>query len=1021
MKRLACLLLLFVLVPASVWAAGVGKISGTVTDAVSGEAIPGAAVMIIGTTMGASAGVDGEFFILNVPVGVYDLKIASLGYETMNVRRVEVVADGTYEMKAKLTQSVIQGQEVTIMAAPDVIRRDQASTIKSLGSSEISQLPVTTYRDALSTTAGAVGKNENMHIRGGRRDEILYLVDGLPVKDQQFQQRALDVPSSAIGEVQVLTAGFNAEYGEAQSAVVNLVVKEGDPEYHGRIEHVMDFASGADPLAVSSDPSASNFRPYQHYQDYDYTEGSISGPEPFTQKLLPKLGVRIPGEAYIFGSGTAWGRNTNSRGVWINTDRYYRHQLSDLLGMDVRKNQAYVNSVMKLTYAPVKQYKFTVGWNQAERWENPYWFRLSRRFPDDFTLAEQTLGMHALSGIQPYASDAESFANLFGKDDDQDGRVDEEALNWQDDDGDGLVDEDLQYYSYNANDHTRADRTRDQQYYATFNHTLSSRTFYTIRFGAYRTNRDLAGGNKAPNQYGLQPEAWVDLPDEEGVKNNRYDVGEPFTDRDGDGMYDSGNPGNQYPDVNGFHIAGDGLGGNYQQLVPDWASFESTTLTLKADLTSQMHKRHLFKAGAEYGYRNVAAEDRPYTTITNRGEGIYTDVYRYYPNTAAAYVQDKMEYRDIIATAGLRMDYFNISGSALDRRLFDDGAQNYYYYDKPIKGGSAYWSPRLGVAYSVTDRDVFHFNYGYFYQRGRDDYYFTGVNQLQTGGTPVLGNPGLKPQKTIAYELGVRHQFATDFLLDIGTYYKDIDNLIQSGSVNRQRQEDGLPVFQGVNFSQYYNIDYGSVRGFEFNVTKSYSANFSGRLTYTLAWANAKNSYDIGSDEARDPNYIRPKKENPVAWDRRHQVVADLGFHNPLKGAPFTAEWLRTGWQVNVLSQALSGLPYTPTGLSGSEIPDQQNTLHTPWTYQTDLNVARLFRYAGLNWSLLLQVRNVFDALNVVGWDANNYTIDTYLDGKPGYVNDSNSPNYGYAPKSGSNPDAWDERRLVRAGLAVEF
>ncbi|MBI5059673.1 TonB-dependent receptor [candidate division KSB1 bacterium] len=1003
MKRLTCLLLLIVLVPAAVWAAGVGKISGTVTDAGSGDPIPGAAVMVVGSTMGASSSVDGEFFILNVPVGTFDLKITSLGYETLNIQGVEVVADGTYELTATLTQSVIQGKEVTIVAAPDVLKRDHAATIKSLGSTEITELPVTTYRDALATTAGAVGKNENIHVRGGRRDEILYLIDGLPAKDQQFQQRAMDVPTAAIGEVQVLTAGFNAEYGEAQSAVVNLIVKEGDPQYHGRIEHVNDFAGG------------------EHYQDYDYSEGSVSGPEPLTQKLLPRLGVTIPGEAFLFGSGTVWGRNTNLRGTWIDSDRYYRHQVTDLLGMDVRKNQSYVNSVLKLTYVPQPKYKFTFGWNQAQRWENPYWYRLSRSFPDDFSLDEQSLGMHALSGIQPYASDAESFANLFDIDDDADGRVDEEALNWQDDDGDGLVDEDLQYYSYNANDHTRADQTQDQQYYATFNHNLSSKTYYTLRLGGYRTDRTLAGGNKGPNEYGERPEAWVDLPDAEGNGNGRYDIGEPFTDRDGDGLYDSGNPGNQYPDVYGFHIAGDGLGGNYQQLVPDWASFESTTLTWKSDLTSQVNNRHLMKAGLEYSYRNVASEDRPYPTIANDGAGIYTDVYRYYPNSAAFYAQDKMEYRDVIATAGLRMDYFKISGKTLDDRRFDEGEQNYYYYDKPIEGGSAYWSPRLGIAYSVTDRDVFHFNYGYFYQRGRDDYYFTGVNQLQTGGTPILGNPGLKPQKTIAYELGVRHQFATDFLLDIGSYYKDIDNLIQSGSVNRQRQEDGQPVFQGVNFSQYYNIDYGSVRGFEFNVSKSYSANLSGRMTYTLAWANAKNSYDIGSDEARDPNYVRPKKENPVAWDRRHQMVANVGLHYPLKGAPFSADWLRTGWQINVLSQALSGLPYTPTGLTGEEIPDQQFTEHTPWVYTTDLNIARAFRYGGLNWSLLLEVRNVFNALNVVGWDANTFTIDTYLDGKPGYVNDSNSPNYGYSPRSGANPDAWDERRLVRAGLAVEF
>ncbi len=146
---------------------------------------------------------------------------------------------------------------------------------------------------------------------------MLYLVDGMQVKDPQFQTRSLDVAQGSISEMQVLTAGFDAEYGEAQSAVVNLVIKEGDPVYHGRIEQQSDFKS---------------LEGGNHYQDYDYTEGSLSGPEPVTMKLLPKLGVRIPGTMSFFGSGTAWGRNATGTGVWVNTDRWYRHQVTDLFG-----------------------------------------------------------------------------------------------------------------------------------------------------------------------------------------------------------------------------------------------------------------------------------------------------------------------------------------------------------------------------------------------------------------------------------------------------------------------------------------------------------------------------------------------------------------------------------------------------------------------------------------------------------------------------------------------------------------
>ncbi len=997
---------LALIVPVVLFAGDGGKISGVVLDAASREPIPSVNIQVEGTNAGATTDLNGEFFILNVPIGTFDLKVTSLGYETQRITGVIVRGEMTSEVKIALKEAVIQGQEVTIEAKVDVVRKDQPSTLKSLTTAEIEALPVTNYRDAVAVTAGAVGERDNLHIRGGRRDEVMYLVDGIPVKDQQFQRRALDVPQSAINELQILTAGFSAEYGESQSAVVDLTVKEGAPEYNGRIEHVSDFSG------------------LKNYQDYDYTEATFSGPEPITQQLLPRLGARIPGDMYLFTSGVMTGKNTNDNGVWIDSDRWYRHPMTDFIGWDVRKNYASSNSSMKVTYLPAEKHKITAGWNQSQRWENPYWFRLSRTYPNDFSLDQQQLGIWNLASIVRTTSDARNFDNLFGQDDDRDARTDEEALNGADDDGDGLIDEDLQYYTYNANNHTRTDRVRDQLFYTTYTNNLNAKTFFTLRLGAYRATRTLAGGNKSYSEYGLASEPFVDLPDATGFKNGRYDIGEPFTDQDGDGMHDINNPANDYPDIYGFHIAGDGLAGNFQQLVPDWAYFESTNFTLRSELNSQVHPRHLIKSGLEYDYRNVAAEDRPYTSVDRPYETEYVDVYRYYPNAAAAFLQDKMEFRDITVNAGLRMDYYNVPGSVLQDRQYDIRGPNrgYFYYEKPPKNGRTYMSPRLGVAYSVSERDVFHFNYGYFYQRGRDDYYFTQVNQLIIGGTPVQGNPGLKPQKTIAYELGVRHQFGIDFLLDVGAYYKDINDLIQSGSVNKQRYEDGLDPFVGENPSQYYNIDYGSVRGFEFNLSKSYASHFAGRATYTLAWASARNAYDRGSDEARDPSFVRTAKENPVGWDRRHQIVLNLGYKLPLKGSPWSTAWLRSGWQVNVLMQSLSGLPYTPTAdpQGGEEIPGQDFSKRSSWTHVTDLNLGRNFRFGGLNWTFLAEVRNLFDRQNVLGWDANQYTIDTYS-GTPGYINDPTSPNRGDSPVSGANPDAFDERRLVRAGLAVEF
>jgi outer membrane receptor protein involved in Fe transport len=997
----------------ALWAANTGKIAGSVVDVATKEPIPGAAVQVVGTTAGAATDINGEYFILNLPVGRYDLKVSCVGYETQNITGVDVLADQTYALDLALKETVLQGQEVTVVAERDVVKRDVPATVRSVTSAEMTQLPVTTYRDALARTAGVVGQANNLHIRGGRNDEILFLVDGMVVKDPQFATRSLDVTQDAIGEMQVLTAGFSAEYGEAQSAVVNLVVREGDPEYHGRVQHSMDFQG------------------VKHYQDYDLTEGALSGPEPITQKLLPRLGLRIPGAMTFYAAGTAWGRNTNDHGVWMETDRWYRHQITDLFDLDVRKNEAYVNSNLKLTYSPDPKYKFSLAWNQSESWLNPFSFRLSRRFPDDYTLEEQSIAIHNLAAIQGFLTNASDFPNLFNVDDDHDGRTDEEALNWQDDDGDGRIDEDLQPYEYNGNDHVRLDRVRDQQFALTFNHNVNPKTFYTIRASAYSAQRTRAGENKPASAYGLASEPFIDLPDANGDYNQHYDAGEPFTDLDGDGMYDFNNPNNAYPAVNGWAIAGDGLAGLTGQLVPSWALYESQTFTLRADLTSQVTPRHMLKGGLEYNYYNTASEERPYPTINNRGTGIYTDVYRFYPGWGAAYLQDKMEYRDITVNAGLRVDYWKIGGSSVYHPVAEQpNMQNYVDYRPPDRSGDWYLSPRLGIAYSVTENDVFHFNYGYFYERGQQDYYFTGVNQLQTGGTPIIGNPGLEPMKTIAYELGVRHQFAGDFLLDMSTYYKDIQNWINTAAQNQLYWDLYRQLIVGSNAAIYYNADFASVRGFEFNLSKDYGSHLSGRVTYTLAWATGKNSYDIRSDVTRQ-NYVEPRREAPLAWDRRHQIVLNLGYHAPVEGRAFTTKWLQSGWTVNVLSQALSGLPYTPTYANGTNVSGQEFARRSPWSYTTDLNISRAFRAAKLTWRVLLEVRNLFDAQNVLGWDVNqvgnnNNTIDTYVgaNGRPGYVNDNASPNYwgpNQTPRGPANPDAWDARRLLRAGLAVEF
>ncbi len=303
------------------WAQGTGKLAGTVVDASTNDPIPGANITVEGTIRGATTNVDGEFFVLNLPIGTYTVKVTTIGFETQNVTGVTIASEQTTELNIRLKETVLEGQEVTITAERDVVKRDVASTVRTVDTREITELPVTQFSDALARQAGVVGSGTNLHIRGGRRDEILFLVDGMSVRDPQFQRRYLQVPKAAIGEMQVMTAGFSAEYGEAQSAVVNLVTRDGDRKYTGHVEHVMDLDGFGNGKFSDLGNSVAGDLPHQPddrkngYQNYDYTEMSISGPEPITDRLLPQLGVEVPGFTSIFASGTFWSRNANEFGT----------------------------------------------------------------------------------------------------------------------------------------------------------------------------------------------------------------------------------------------------------------------------------------------------------------------------------------------------------------------------------------------------------------------------------------------------------------------------------------------------------------------------------------------------------------------------------------------------------------------------------------------------------------------------------------------------------------------------------
>jgi len=121
-----------------------------------------------------------------------------------------------------------------------------------------------------------------------------------------------------------------------------------------------------------------------------------------------------------------------------------------------------------------------------------------------------------------------------------------------------------------------------------------------------------------------------------------------------------------------------------------------------------------------------------------------------------------------------------------------------------------------------------------------------------------------------------------------------------------------------------------------------------------------------------------------------------------------------------------SGLPYSPTDASGTLIEGQYMTKRTDWTHTADLNVVKYFQIGKFRPSIWIEVYNLFDRQNILAVDDNYGRVgapnayDDYT-GVPGWVNDATSPNYSQKPFAGPNPSAWDNPRIIRAGLGIDF
>lgn len=260
--RQAVSLNFIILLVISLWlspvpAQSVGKLAGFVTSAETGEGLPGANVVVVGTKMGAAADENGEYFILNVPPGKYELRAIMIGFETMRVVDVIVNSGKTTRIDFALSTEVFETAEVVVVAQRPEVERDKTSTSAIVRFDEVQSLPgVRDIGDVLNLTSDVV----DGHFRGGREGEEYYTLQGMGIVNPLDRSSAFLPIMSGVEEVEVITSGFGAQYGNAQSGVVNISMKEGSRQsWQTRIESRMR-APGRKHFGPSAfDPNANDY------------------------------------------------------------------------------------------------------------------------------------------------------------------------------------------------------------------------------------------------------------------------------------------------------------------------------------------------------------------------------------------------------------------------------------------------------------------------------------------------------------------------------------------------------------------------------------------------------------------------------------------------------------------------------------------------------------------------------------------------------------------------------------------
>ena len=820
LPALALLVALAGVLPAETAAAQTGQLSGVVRDGDTGELLPGASVRIEETGRGAATNLDGEYRIIGVRPGSYSLVASFVGYTPTRIEGVRVNVDLTTTTDFELRGETFgDGEEVVVRADANLVRRDLTSSEFRVTSETIANLPVQEIGDVLQTQAGITTSGDGIHIRGGRSKEVAYYVDGVRVTDAYDGSRAVQIENAGIEELQVIAGTYNAEYGQANSGIINVVTKDPGTEIEGSFEaysgsYVVTGSGGADALRGANVGAYDRLGqlPYIGVDPYSYLDvnptqytnlqGSLSLP------ILPgRLGVfglvrQFRNEGWLYGA-----RNFNIDGTPGDS------ALVPMNGFEKLSGQATIKA--KLTGASNLTLTTLASTTVGDVGSDYFGFRQNpdgqRRYRDD--------GLSASLVYQQTLS-ARAFFTLSGS----------------------------TFYKRNE---TAAFDTIEEYNNNTF--LLDTPDFVATAFdpatGAATDSvavltgpgRFLRGGvsldrfERQTQSYALKGDLTWQALDEHLIKTG-FEVRQDDIFLESFGLTQS--PTN--PD---------------ELIVPD----ETTNAFQRIDGVRPLTVSGYIQDKAEYDQFVINAGLRV-DYFDSNGQ-IPAD-----PEDPNVFNPQRLinRYNDLNGNGQIdpeEVDETNLT--TLQQRL------EYFYTDAEPK---VQISPRLGVAYPITASGVLHFSYGYFFQIPTYEFLFQNPGYrigTLSGSYGPYGNADLDPQRTVMYEIGLQQGFGEDILLDVTGFYRDIEDWV---SVSFP-QDAALP---GVSYLIYTNLDFSNVRGITVALSKRFNGRFSLDADYTYQVAEGSNSDPGDAITSRRGGDAPRLNLIPLGWDQRHTFNASV-------------------------------------------------------------------------------------------------------------------------------------------------